>query len=572
MNLKGIRRFLFIIAVVALVQLLGGCPAPEQKAAKYESVKAELEKLIEEEMARGGITGLSIALVDDQDIVWAQGFGFADKDKKIEAGKDTVYRVGSISKLFTDMSVLKLQEEGKLSIDEDITKYVPEFHLERPFETDKPTTLRQLMAHCSGFLRESPVGSYFDDTEPSIQATVESIYGLPLVYPPETKMKYSNIGITLVGYAVQRVAGEPFEDYVRENLLRPIGMESSDYVLTDNLKEKLSTAYMWVAEGDTAEGRRIEAPVFKLGTVPAGNLYSTVEDLCRFHSFIFNTGKAGGKQIIEEKTLQQMMTRQFETEGAARNFGLGFVIGDVNGHETYGHGGAVYGFSSSFIGMPDQKIGVVVLANEDVANSITDKIAVRALVLMLAAKTGEKPPEQEKTIELEPAALAKFVGTYESLGYWAEVEERDGKLHINYSGQKADMQAVGDNEFSVIGRGFAGRIAFTVAEDGSVSGFKVGAMDFVRIDPNAVYDYPDAWDKLVGAYGPDFIPALVSVKYGHLYAFMENVFDYRLEQVSDTVYKFNYGLYEGENLEFFLAPDGTVERIVMAHVEFKPIK
>lgn len=568
---KALRNLVLVFTALAAITVLSSCPAP--KTVTYEDAIAELKTLIKAEMEKHGITGISIALVDDQDIVWAEGFGYADKDKKIKADENTVYRVGSISKLITDIATMQLQEQGKLDIDEDITKYISEFTINNPFETDKPTTLRQLMSHCSGFLRESPVGSYFDDKEPSIKESVESIYGQDLVYEAETKMKYSNIGITLVGYTVQRISGEPFEDYVRENILKPIGMESSDYVLTDELKERLSVAYMWVAESHTAEGKQIEAPVFKLGTVPAGNLYSTVEDLGRFHSCLFAGGKMGDKQIIKEETLKEMFTRQFENRVKNARFGLGFVVGERHGHMTYGHGGAVYGFSSSFIGMPDHKIGVVVLSNEDIANAVTDKIALRALELMYEAKTGEEVPEPEEEYELDTSALADFTGTYESQGFWAKIEERKGKLVCNYSGHKANMKPVSETEFIISGRGiFPTKIIFERSTESEITGFKLGTLNFIRIDPGAEFEYPEHWDNFVGAYGPDFIPTLVSKKYGHLYAFMENVSDYRLEAVSDTVFKFNYGLYEGEHLEFFLAPDGSVERIVMAQVEFKPLK
>src|SRR5439155_10273285 len=143
------------------------------------------------------LPALSIALVDDQRIVWARGFGFADPKAKKPATAETVYRVGSVSKLFTDIAIMRLVEQGKLDLDAPVTKYLPDFKPVNPY--DKPITLRQLMTHRSGLVRESPVGHYFDPTEPTLAETVASLNKTELVYKPETKTKYSNAAIATAG-------------------------------------------------------------------------------------------------------------------------------------------------------------------------------------------------------------------------------------------------------------------------------------------------------------------------------------------------------------------------------------
>ena len=559
---------ILVLAFASALLTLSACQPAAEQPSRYEAAIEQLGELIPKEMERAGISGLSIALVDDQEIVWATGFGHSDEDGQVEATGDTIYRVGSISKLFTDLATMRLYEQGKLDIDADVSTYVPEFSIGRPFDDDKPTTLRQLMAHCSGFLRESPVGSYFDDSEPSLKDTVESIYGIDLVYPPETHTKYSNIGVTLVGYTVERVSGQPYADHLREHILRPIGMADSDYVKTDEIAARLSTAFMWVADGHTAEAEHIVAPDFKLATVPAGNLYSSAVDLCKFHSFIFAGCQVDGEPLISPETLEMMLTRQYPDAG---RFGIGFVIGEVAGRKTYGHGGAVYGFSSEFIGMPDEKIGVVVLANEDVANTTTGQIAVRALELMCAARTGEEAPAPQERIPFDSEKAAACVGVYANQTHWAEVSAVDGGLAIMISGQRGDLEPVGEDEYVAVGRSMAGRITFVRGDDGSVTGFAGAHLEFQRVDPEAEYEYPAGWDNLTGSYGPEFIPLIITKKYGNLYAFVENVSDCRLTPLGDTLFKFEYGLYEGETLEFFLSPQGEVERVVMAHVEFLPI-
>jgi len=136
-------------------------------------VARTLAPFIEHQLAGKQLPAISIALIDDQQIVWAQGFGLADPDKKIAATAGTIYRVGSVSKLFTDIGVMQLVERGELNLDAPITEYLTDFHPKNPF--GKPITLRELMSHRSGLVREPAVGHYFDPTEPSVAATVESL-------------------------------------------------------------------------------------------------------------------------------------------------------------------------------------------------------------------------------------------------------------------------------------------------------------------------------------------------------------------------------------------------------------
>jgi CubicO group peptidase (beta-lactamase class C family) len=170
------RRVAFAL-LAALLLLAGPAPLyaePNVPAAKpYEEVAKSLEALIAHEIEDKDLPALSIALVDDQTIVWAKGFGFADPKAKKAATAETVYRVGSVSKLFTDVAVLQLVEKGTLDLDAPVTKYLPDFKPQNPFK--KPITLRQLMSHHSGLVREPPVGHYFDPGNPSLAKTVQSL-------------------------------------------------------------------------------------------------------------------------------------------------------------------------------------------------------------------------------------------------------------------------------------------------------------------------------------------------------------------------------------------------------------
>ena len=183
----------------------------------YQELGRRLSAFIEHEVKDKEIPSLAIALVDGDKIVFARGFGSASADGKQPATANSVYRVGSVSKLFTDLCVMQLVAEGKLDLDADIQTYLPNFKPQNPF--GGPITLRQLMSHQAGVVRESPVGHYFDDTSPSLADTIESVNSTALIYKPGTRTKYSNVGVSAAGLVAEKLSGEPFEDYVRKAVL-----------------------------------------------------------------------------------------------------------------------------------------------------------------------------------------------------------------------------------------------------------------------------------------------------------------------------------------------------------------
>src|SRR5688572_23391426 len=198
----------------------------DQATADYSDIQRKLTAVIEREMRDKQIPAISIALVDGDQIVLALGFGEANS-RGDKASANTIYRVGSVSKLFTDLAVMQLAAAGKLDIDADVRKYLADFQPRNPFGV--PITLRQLMSHQAGLVRESPVGHYFDDEEPSLADTVESLNETSLIYKPGTRTKYSNAGVSVAGFVVERIAGKPFEDCVRDSLLRPLDMPASGF-------------------------------------------------------------------------------------------------------------------------------------------------------------------------------------------------------------------------------------------------------------------------------------------------------------------------------------------------------
>jgi CubicO group peptidase (beta-lactamase class C family) len=315
--------------VAVFVLLLGFSPsvlADGDVAAegRYAEVARRLEPWITAEMATKALPALSIALVDDQRIVWARGFGFADRDRRVPATADTVYRVGSVSKLFTDMAVMQLVEKGKLELDAPVNRYLPEFAPRNPFKV--AVTLRQLMSHRAGLVREPPAGHYFDPAAPALIDVVKTLAGTTLVFEPGTHTKYSNAGIAVVGAVVERVSGEPFPKALEHALLGPLGMSRSSFEPDATLMRQMAYGQMW-----TYDGQSVATPTFMLGTGPAGNLVSTVVDLGRFVGFLFAQGRALGTTVIKPESLRTMTEPPPGQPGASSGFGLGFALSKFEG-------------------------------------------------------------------------------------------------------------------------------------------------------------------------------------------------------------------------------------------------
>lgn len=520
-------------------------------AAEYSTAIPKLESLVREEMAAWGIGGISLALIDGPDVVHAAGFG--------EAKRDSIFRAGSISKLFSAVAVMQQVEEGKLDLDAPLPPEV--ITPVNPFPGAPPITLRQLLSHRSGLQREAPVGSYFDDTQPGLDATVRSIGSCVLATRPTEKTRYSNIGASVAGWMAGRAAQQPFEAYQQARLLGPLGMKNSAWTLESTDRERLIVSHMRVANG-LGGWKRIESPAFDLGTIPAGNLFTTAEDLGLFASALMNQGKG----LLKPESLADMWKPQFTSE--ATGFGLGFVIGKFRQHRTIGHNGAVYGHSASFVVLPEAKIAVVILANEDIANGRVRRINDAALSLMLEAKLGEAPPPAPAPVAVDVTALAALTGEYESQSYWTTLAVKDGQLVGDMSGQPVKFTPTGGLGFLANSRLDADAPAvFQRNDKGSVTAFTLGAQKFTRVTRRTSYP-PFSWHKFIGSYGPDFIPLIVSERHGHLYVMTENMVDYRLTPINRHAFALPPGMYVDEQAVFLTGPDGEVHGIDFASMAF----
>ncbi len=524
--------------------------------ARYADVAAILERYIAHEMKDKALPGLSIAVVDGDRIVWSRGFGWEDSTRKAEATAQTVYRVGSVSKLFTDIGVMQLVERGTLDLDAPVTRYLPEFRPANAF--GKPITLRQLMSHRSGLVREPPVGNYFETTEPSLARTVASLNRTRLVYAPESHSKYSNAAIAVVGYVLERMQREPFAQYLKRAVLEPMGLESAAFEPEPVLVRRLAKAAMWNQHGEV-----FTAPTFELGMAPAGSMYASMPDLARFMMVLFR----GGAPVLKRETLEQMWTPQFAAPGSTSGFGIGFAVGQLEGQRVVRHNGAIYGFATELAALPDAGVGVAVSISKDFANSVASRIATHALRLMLDQKAGRPLVEPRTTRALTRREAEELEGVFGAGERQVELIARDTVLYLAEArgGMRARLRRLGGDTLVTDDEGNDGLLVRRIGDRLIVGG------DTLRsATPPAPQDsIPQRWRGLIGEYGWDHNTLYIYERRGRLTALIEWFAEYPLREVSRNEYAFpDYGLYAGERLRFTRDAGGRATRVVAAEVRF----
>lgn len=395
------RRIAAALAGAAIIGL-NGCmstpPAAEPVAqGDFTSVTQQLTRFIAHEMDAQRVAGLSIALVDDQRVVWARGFGWADAAERRPAAADTLYRVGSVSKLFTDSAAMQLVAQGRLQLDAPIQQALPDWRIRSRWEAAPAGTTitpRQLMTHHSGLPRDvlggmwgEPVGDFrtmLADIA-SGRSTEEA------VAPPGQAFGYSNVGLDLLGLAIERVSGQRFELQMQQALLDPLGMRDARFSAGPVDSPRMARGHMKSAA--QAEPQ--------LRDLPAGGLTASVSDVAKFISMQFANGRnAAGEEVLPAAQVAEMLRPQNADVVLDSGFGigLGWMLATFGRDTVRGggpvahHAGATFYHRAQLMMLPAQRLGVIVAANDGAAGPVVNRVAARALALLLEAKTGQRQP------------------------------------------------------------------------------------------------------------------------------------------------------------------------------------
>jgi CubicO group peptidase (beta-lactamase class C family) len=324
-------------------------------ALTAEDVAAFLDGAVPQQLHRENIAGAVVLVVKDGNILYKQGYGYADVAKKTPVSPSgTLFRPGSVSKLFTWTAVMQLVEQGKINLEENVDTYL-DFKIPDTFV--KPISMRNLMTHTAGF-EESVKDLLVPEGTAPPSLRKYAVTQMPVrVYPPGATPAYSNYGATLAGYIVQRVSGVPFDDYMERNLFMPLGMthSTSRQPLPPAMQPMMSAGYALAL--DQAK------PFETISVGPAGALSVTAEDISHFMMAHLQDGQYRGARILKPETVALMHSAQFAAHPLLPHMCLGFYEETHNGHRIIGHGGDTQWFHSDLHLMQDENLGFFVAYN-----------------------------------------------------------------------------------------------------------------------------------------------------------------------------------------------------------------
>jgi len=395
-----------LLAVASMLLIPAFGVAQQKTELPHPKTLPELQQAMKEVIDKEHVPGAGVSLVANGEVLWCGGIGEADIAAKRAVNCDTEFRVGSISKTFVALALLKLQEDARINLYARLQDVAPEIPFKNRWEATHPVRIVNLLEHTAGF----------DDMEPSEVYNVHDRYDFPLLdvfkrfrkpqsvrWPPGTRMSYSNPGNAIAGYLIEKTTGKPFDQYIRETFLRPMGMEHADYPFTEANKALLATAY----EGSPPKPSGY--PFIYLR--PAGDLKASPGELAKLVQFLLRRGKAGDTQLVNTESILRMEAP--ETTLAAKNglrlgYGLCNYSSVEGGVVTHGHDGGIDGFISSYRYMPEQNWGYVILLNSD--NSQQALEGLNHLAIDFLSKDFVKP--QQPVMALSAKALKEYAGYY----------------------------------------------------------------------------------------------------------------------------------------------------------------
>jgi len=354
------------------------------------------------------IPGISAIALNDQEVVWKGAYGEANPDEGLEMQTNTICSVCSISKLFTSISIMNLYEDGKLRLDDRLDQFLPGYDLEQQFELSGPITIRNLLTHSSGLPREN---AYSHWTDPSLEfPTKEEILNAlteqETLYPSSTYFQYSNLAMTLLGYIVEEVSGQSYDEYVQEHILDPLDMADTRTDMPEELwGDQLAVGYTV----ETIEGVQHKLELFDPnGVTPAAGFSSTVEDLADFAAWQFRLYDANEEEILHPSTIKNMHNIHWMDSDFGTSWGLGFsVYKGPDGKKRVGHGGYCPGYRSTLMMNPESKLAYAVMTNSN--NPNPGKYARGIHGILSKAKSIETTEDEALAAELK-----EYVGYYES--------------------------------------------------------------------------------------------------------------------------------------------------------------
>ncbi len=540
------KRIGFISSVIILINLLAGIHLQAQEKNSIPGLDNYISNVFKN-LQIDAMPGASVLVAQNGEIVYQKGFGYADIEKKIPVTPDTKFKIGSVSKQFTAVAILKLQEEGKISTDDKLSKYIPDF------PRGNEVTIYQLLTHTSG-IHDYGSTPGLDVTKPvTPRALLDIIKKLPYDSNPGERYLYNNSGYFILAYIVEQLSGKTLSEYLNETIFKPLGMTNSGLYYTNIV---LDTE----AQGYSMNGEKVTKADFQemSWAFGVGSMYSTTEDLYKWNEAVFN-----GK-VVSNATLKTVFTQAVLNSGAKVDYGFGWFLITNSGLKFIQHSGGVSGFSSYLERQPENNLTVCVLLNSlpspEGIQPVLNGQAISGFILQ------DKIKKQDIAGDaiVSETILKKYVGRYnygQSMAMWVTL--KDKQLY----GQMTMMEAspltpISENEFYYKARN--AKIKFVTDSASKVDRlFQYQNGEFYEAtrlkDETPVEINPDFFDKLTGKYdfGNNYIIEIVKEN-GKLYVLTPYMPKYELLPTSELDY---FAMEVASTISFILNIEGNAESL-----------
>jgi CubicO group peptidase (beta-lactamase class C family) len=537
-------RISFLIITVLLIALSGNIVA---QTAAQKQMTAELDKILSTQF-KPGETGCAALVAKNGQIIYKKAFGMANLELNVPMQPDMVFRVGSITKQFTAVAILQLMEQGKLSLQDEITKFIPDY----PTQAYK-ITIEHLLTHTSGVKSYTNVPEFqkYIRTDMKPAEVIDMFKNLPMEFAPGTKWNYNNSGYFLLGYIIEKVSGMTYPEYLEKNFFKPLGMTNS--LFGSDSKIVKNRAWGYQPDGDGVKNADMMSMTLPYS---AGSVQSTVEDLFRWNQAVHSY------KLVKKETIEKAFTEYKLADGKGTKYGYGWMFYEVQGSPTIEHGGAINGYLSNAIYLPKEDVFVAVFSNNNA------KSPTLGSILMAGVAIGK--PYNRTEITLDEATLDQYKGVYENEeGVLREISREGTKLFSQRKGgEKFAVKASEkdkfffDNSLAILkfNRDASGNVSKIVMDDrGAISEWKKTNKPF---DTRSEIKVPESALALyVGEYElqPGFILAVT--KEGDR-LFTQATGQPKVEVFAETETKFFLKVVEA-SIEFVKDESGKFSKLIL---------
>jgi CubicO group peptidase (beta-lactamase class C family) len=468
-----IRRFWFkptrsqsllVIAVCLLLTLLS---KPIAQAQQLQPDFAALEAVVLDELKVTNTPGAAIGIVRGDRLIFAKGFGTANVETGALITPDTLFRLGSTTKMFTAAALVQLANAGKLKLNEPIGKYASGLSPKLA-----QVSSHHLLTHTAGLNDGAVMFGKHDDE--ALAETVRGLKDTDFFTEPGRIISYSNPGYWVAGYVTEQIGGKAYADQLHEALFKPLGMQRT------TLRPTMAMTWPLAQGHEGAQPKVIRPAADNAGNWPAGSIFSSVSDLSRWVIVLLNEGRLDGQQVLAPGLLTQLAVPHAPVPGTLSHYGYGLMNVQERGVRLFQHNGSRSGYGSAIIMAPEQRTALIILANRTGGSLPKTTTKALELLLPLAAKSEPKPPAQPMTA----AEIDRCIGTFSQGSQRVELLKRDGKLWLKQGAQTLPVSQASENRFTAGEPGKPPATSFALVLDlsGKAEFFHAGLRSMRRIN------------------------------------------------------------------------------------------